>query len=71
MVPNMNGMTEQQMMRVQQQMFGLGMNGDLRKNAMNNRNQFQPYVTSCWFFIALWRQLLILDDEEHRRRWHK
>ena len=55
MVPNMNGMTEQQMMRVQQQMFGLGMNGDLRKNAMNNRNQFQPYVSSCWSFIALWR----------------
>ena len=63
MVPNLS---EQQMMRMQQ-MYGMGMNGDLRKNAMNNRGGFQQYVPS--FLITLRCSLLILDIEEHRRKW--
>lgn len=33
----------QQMMRMQQA-YGMQMNGDLRKNAMNNQRGFNPYV---------------------------
>ena len=50
MVPNINGLSEQQILRMQQQMYGMGMNGDLRKNAMNNRGQYQPYVLPTGFF---------------------
>ena len=40
----MPGMDNQQMMRMQQ-VYGMQMNGDLRKNAMNNRGAYnQPYV---------------------------
>ena len=33
---------QQQMMRMQA--YNMQMNGDLRKNAMNNRGAFNPYV---------------------------
>ena len=36
-------LNDQQMMRMQQA-YGMQMNGDLRKNAMNNRGGFNPYV---------------------------
>lgn len=52
MRPMMPGsLNEQQQMLRMQQAYGMHMNGDLRKNAMNNRGGFsQAYVLPIEYF---------------------
>lgn len=45
-------LNEQQQMLRMQQAYGMQMNGDLRKNAMNNRGGFNQAYVQQFFLIA-------------------